>query len=113
MNISQSRYDFISEVTHKLPGWLEDYTARRTIDLLQGQLDNRVRGPLVEIGVYQGRYFSLLLGSSLVSGEARRSRDLVLGIDTFQYCSADQVRERVGAAFPRAPEFTLLEQPST
>jgi hypothetical protein len=78
-------YTFLHQVVHTLPGWLEDFSAVRTIDLLRFQEVEEIAGPLLEIGVFQGRYYSILLESAV------RSRSRVIGVDTFQYCSQDRV----------------------
>ena len=46
-----------------------------------------VRGPVVEIGVFAGKYLSLLIRS------AARACERVVGFDTFQYVSEQSVRE--------------------
>lgn len=102
-----NKYDFLQNTVHRLEGWLEDYAALRSLDLLWWQEQKGVRGPLVEIGVFRGRYFSLLLES------AARTGDAVLGIDTFQYVGMDQVRTEIAAGFPDAPEYAFLPVPST
>ncbi len=58
---------------------MNDYTALRSIDLLEWQEASGVTGPLFEIGVYAGRYFSLLARS------AWRNGDTAVGLDTFQW----------------------------
>ena len=77
---------FLREVVHTIPGWLEDYTALRTMDLLEWQEQNGVRGPLLEIGIFAGRYFSLLLRS------ASRTGDAIVGLDTFEWIDEPAVR---------------------
>lgn len=68
----------------RIPGWLEEYTAFRTMDILSWQ-QQFTTGPLLEIGVFAGRYFSLLMRSASATG------DIALGIDTFQYCNLSDV----------------------
>jgi len=71
--------DFLRRVTSCLEGWLTDDDAAVTADLLRAQEGWEGDAPLVEIGVYCGKYLSLLLAS------AARTRSRVLGIDTFQF----------------------------
>lgn len=61
----------------RLDGWLDGFTARRTSDLLDFQVRTGTRGPLYEVGVYKGKYLSVLLRSALLSG------DRLFGIDVF------------------------------
>jgi hypothetical protein len=77
--------DFLKTIVVQIPGWLEDVTALRTMDLLSWQEQSGIVGPLLEIGVYGGRYFSILARS------AARQGSRVVGIDTFQWISQDRV----------------------
>ena len=96
---------FLQTTVAPLRGWLDDYTALRTMDLLALQARRDIRGPLVEIGVYAGKYLSVLLRSAAAQGET------VFGVDTFESISADEVRANLG---PDATEerLTLVAQPS-
>jgi|GEM_PF-913520 len=78
---------FLHELVATVPGWLEDYAALRSMDLLALQERAPVTGSLLEIGVAWGRYFSLLLRSAVRTGER------IVGVDTFAFVSADTVRE--------------------
>lgn len=70
---------YIDRVTRRLEGWLTADDAEVTADLLRLQEATEGDAPLVEIGVYCGKYLSLLMAS------AARTRSRVLGIDTFQF----------------------------
>lgn len=94
-------YAFIERHTKNIPGWLEDYAAIRTLQLLDWQQANGVKGPVVEIGVFAGKYLSLLLRSATLSGER------VVGYDTFQYVSEQGLREHI-AAVPGADRLELV-----
>ena len=76
---------FIDEVPNLIPGWLHDFTAVSTALMLERQESAEIRGPLLEIGVYAGRYFSLLIRS------AARNGDDAWGLDTFQYVDEEAV----------------------
>ncbi|MEN6543316.1 class I SAM-dependent methyltransferase [Parvibaculum sp.] len=71
--------EFQDAVVEKTEGWLNRFTSLRTMDILDFQHDNGIGGPLMEIGVFCGKYFSLLARS------AQRNGDKLLGIDTFQW----------------------------
>jgi hypothetical protein len=82
-------YERISNV----PGWLNLVTAHRTIDILRWQLGNGITGSLMEIGIYCGRYFSILLNNAKASGSP------VLGMDTFQFVSETRVLSEIAGIF--------------
>lgn len=99
-------YEFLESSVRILPGWLENFAALMTMRLLRWQENNVPSGPLFEIGVYQAKYFSLLLRSG-------KSKDeVVLGLDTFQYASEEHVREGLAnAGF--ASGYSFLKMYST
>ena len=80
-------YSFLHDFVNKVPGWLEDYAAIRTMDLLSLQEREPIRGSLLEIGVFHGRYFSVMLRSSV------RTHERIVGLDTFQYLAPDAVKQ--------------------
>jgi hypothetical protein len=84
-------YAYLERVTNVIPGWLESYAAIRTMDLLEWQEAQGVRGPLFEIGVFAGKYLSLLIRSALRTG------DRIIGLDTFQWVTEPAVREHLGS----------------
>lgn len=83
------QYQFMKENVHRIDGWLEDYTALRTMDLLEWQFKRQCRGPLLEIGVFAGRYFSILARAT------EQFNDRLVGIDTFQWISEETVRANI------------------
>jgi hypothetical protein len=80
---------FLAEVVYKVGGWLEDYAAYRTMDLLSFQERTGVRGPLLEIGVFKGRYLTILFRSALRTG------DRLTALDTFQYSAMQEAKDSV------------------
>jgi hypothetical protein len=80
-------YRFITEHVKRIPGWLEDYAALRTMNLLDWQGQQSIKGALFEIGVFAGRHLSLMLRSAI------QQNDRIFGLDTFQWVSQEQVRE--------------------
>ncbi len=78
---------FQETVVDKIHGWLNRVTSLRTMDILCYQEEHQLVGPLMEIGVLQGKYFSVLARS------AQRANSRLLGIDTFQWNSESKVRE--------------------
>jgi hypothetical protein len=86
-----AEYEICTKV-EAIPGWLHTVTARRTIDILAWQGDVGIEGNLMEIGVYCGRYFSILLDSAQARGNT------VLGVDTFQFAPVERVAEEMRKA---------------
>ena len=79
LNRSLVRDRFMAEVVDRIEGWLDRFTAKRTFDLLLAQERASVSGTLYEVGLYHGKYFSLLIDSAIRQG------DRVVGVDTFDY----------------------------
>ncbi|WP_213602883.1 class I SAM-dependent methyltransferase [Pseudoxanthomonas japonensis] len=77
---------FQSEFVEGVEGWLERVTSMRSMDILDFQEANGYSGGLVEIGVYHGKYFMVLARS------AQRTGERLIGIDTFQWKSEEDVR---------------------
>ena len=99
--------EFLKQVTDPLAGWLYSLTAIRTLDLLDWQVANGVRGGLFEIGVYQGKYFSVLLRSGNAAGEN------IVGVDTFQFAPLPQVMDLLGKNGVDTSRVRMIERPST
>ena len=77
---------FQANIVDKIQGWLHPYAAKRTLDLLEYQEQNAPDGCLYEIGIYKGKYFSILVRSGLIS------KGRIVGIDNFQYVEKEVVR---------------------
>lgn len=78
---------FHENVVGKIEGWLERMASLRTMDILDYQRSSGISGPLLEIGVFCGKYFSILARSATQGG------DKLLGIDTFQWADEARVRK--------------------
>ena len=103
-NVMASRIEdyILYQRIKSVPGWLNEVTAHRTIDILTWQEESDIAGNLLEIGVFCGRYFSILLNSG------RRTGSTVLGIDTFQFVSQEQVISTISSLFgDDVGQFTL------
>jgi len=99
---------FFETVTAHIEGWLQDYAARLTVQILRFQETGDAGKPLVEIGVYAGKYLSLLMAS------AARTRSTVVGIDTWQYKPVEVVRENLNKLMPDlAGVVRFYGEPST
>lgn len=99
---------FLEEYVAKVPGWLFDYTAARTMDLLRWQEEQKKEGSLLEIGVFAGRYFSILARSALRTGSR------IVGVDTFQFVSEQELHEQhLRFILELHPDVVFLARPST
>lgn len=93
----------------KIAGWLNPMTGHRTIDLLNWQVESGIEGNLFEIGVFCGKYFSLLVDSAAKNG------DHVLGVDTFEFAPTARVNKELKALFNKdvTGSYTLWKRPSS
>ena len=71
------------QAVERIPGFLFPVACAGTMALLRHQMACGWHGGLLEIGVFQGKYFSVLARSAQDSG------DRLLGIDNFMYAPAD------------------------
>ena len=101
--LSAEDWAFIEGPLEAIPGWLNKITAAATVSLLLAQESVLSQGAFLEIGVYGGRYFSLL------ARHAGRRSAKVIGIDIFTSFSTDRVKEFIANALQRelAPIFKL------
>lgn len=83
MRLDVRDYEIYSAVDD-IEGWLHRVTGLTTMMLLRWQSSQGIEGNLLEIGVFCGKYFSLLVHSAI---ETKRT---ALGIDTFEF--TDQTR---------------------
>jgi hypothetical protein len=86
---SDANYEFYHNVVCAIPGWLNQGAAIRTMDMLEFQEEQGMRGALLEIGVHAGRYFSILVRS------AARTKSRVVGVDRFLDPSVEKVQQTV------------------
>ena len=95
------------EQLNRVPGWLLDAAAYATVAVLESQLRDGPRGPIVEIGVYGGRYLALLANHAL------KSNDKVVGIDIFTYIDEAQVLKNFGTLNVSTAFLHLVRADST
>jgi len=91
---NDSDEDLWCTVTAGLEGWLLEQDALVTAFLLRLQESSSGRLPLLEIGVYAGKYLTLLMAS------AARTGARTLGIDTFQFKDRANVMAGLQAVVP-------------
>ena len=103
--LDYSLYDKID----KINGWLNRVTGIRTMEILEWQSAQGNKGDLLEIGVFCGKYFSLLVDA------ARRHDCHALGIDTFEFAPPQRVTKEMTQLFGNnaGDRFTLWKRPSS
>lgn len=77
--------DFVQTKFPEVEGWCIDHAAYLTLCLLSCQARTGLSSSFLEIGVYKGKYLSVLFH------EALRTSQLVVGIDTFQCSEQNEV----------------------
>lgn len=82
MSVSEAA---LIESIEAIPGFLFPIACAGTMTLLRHQTGLKWRGGLLEIGIFQGKYFAVLARSAQDAGER------VLGIDNFMYAPAETV----------------------
>jgi len=76
------------------------------MDILRFQEKSGMSGSIFEIGVYAGRYFSILLRSALMSDS------VIVGLDTFQYVDQDHVLAFLSSVSANYGKIFLIKGPS-
>ncbi len=89
------------EAVDAIPGFLFPIACAGTMALLNYQKSSNVRGGLLEIGIFQGKYFSVLARSAQDTGER------LLGIDNFMYSPEELARASI-AGHPDTREADVL-----
>src|SRR5271163_4670268 len=74
-------FDFIETKLPAIEGWLEPPAAQLTAFLLREQLSQAIAGPVLEIGVWRGKYLSVMFLCSVGK---------VIGVDIFQYGNTEE-----------------------
>jgi Methyltransferase domain len=86
------RYSFWWEVVEPINGWLHRPAAIHTMDMLECQELFGVTGSMLEIGVFAGKYFSILVR------HACRAQQVVVGIDPFELVDSEGARNNIEPA---------------
>ena len=103
--VRTSNIDFFQRTIDGIEGWLAEYAALVTMALFDVQDQRQVRGPLVEIGIFKGKYFSILMR------EAKRSGDTAFGIDNFGFVPEASVRSILAEKMPEH-DYVLIAKSS-
>jgi len=90
--LTQDDYDFLSGPFGRIDGWCIADAAALTMYMQRHQALRGVNGRSVEIGVYKGKYLSVLRRGALLAGES------VLALDTYEWAPMDFVKEHMSAA---------------
>ena len=104
-------HEFIASKVSPIPGWLADEAALLTAHLVRAQRVLGISGPTLEIGVYKGKYLSVLYALS-EPGEAVVGVDLFIGSEDVA-ATIDEVGNHIEAACGHRRQLTLLPLDST
>lgn len=99
---------FIDEIVSSIPGWLVRDAAYLTRFLLKAQESVTV-GSVMEIGVYGGKYLSVLYEASRTDPSCRT----VLGVDVFTSIPQSEVSKLVNSACGERDRLDLVAADST
>jgi hypothetical protein len=95
---------FLNDKVSKIPGWLNLISGAATFVLLQAQDKKSNEGNFVEIGVYGGKFLSILAYC------AARSSGVALGLDTFFSFSTAEVYKNIEEAVGDLGESLILKK---
>jgi hypothetical protein len=107
MHLDPRDAQFIAEILPTIEGWLHDDAAIFTSTLIRWQQEIGVNGGVFEIGVYAGKYLSLLYHLT------RQTDHRVLGLDTFQWYARERVDETFKRVFAQPDQLVLWTEDST
>jgi len=107
MTIDQNDIEFINTKFKEIDGWCGDDAAYLTLWLMKFQLELGNDSPVLEIGVYKGKYLSVLYH------QARRTAQSVVGIDTFQWSSREDLISIFRRLFGSVERLSLVSEDSS
>jgi hypothetical protein len=107
MRLEQRDKQFIAETLPSIEGWLLDDSALLTSALMRWQQEAGITGGVFEIGVFAGKYLSLLYHLT------QQTADRVLGVDTFQWYPREKVDENFKRVFGNPDRLALVTGDST
>jgi len=104
--LMQRDLSFVQDRLGRIEGWLLDGAALMTLALLRAQEQAGISGFAFEIGVFRGKYLSVLYQGTLDAG------DRVVGVDTFEWSTQEETLANFTAAFGEHDRLTLFKQSS-
>src|SRR5277367_6220785 len=107
MQIEPIDLDFINGKLPTVEGWLLDPAAQLTCALARMQSKANITGGFFEIGVYAGKYLSLLYHLTESTGEG------VVGLDTFEWYPRSGVEQTFARVFGKPTRLQLVTSDST
>ena len=105
--IEPEHIDFVNTRFRQVEGWCLDESAYMTLHLMSVQRTLGLNSSIFEIGVYKGKYLSVLFEGS------RRTQQTVLGIDTFQWSKREEVLFEFQRLFGTDARLKLVAADST
>jgi hypothetical protein len=107
MLVTDQDVAFIKTGLQEFQGWCMDDAAYLTCSLLARQAETGHAGPLFEIGVYEGKFLSVLYHAAMKRGLP------VAGVDTFQWSAEKSVTATFERVFGGTTNLRLVAADST
>ena len=107
MSISQEDLQFLNGPFKNIEGWCMDEAAWYTTHLLRYQQSKQRLAPSVEIGVYYGKYLSVLGNCARTAGQP------LYGFDTYEWVPVSAVEAQMKMAFGSMDGIHLIPGDST
>ncbi len=105
--LPQTDRSFIEEKLPGIIGWLTNDAAYFTSYLMNSQAERQIEGPAVEIGVYHGKYLSLLMHQCL------KHDQIVVGYDIFEQSHSDTPRNHAKELFGSSEKMLIAKGSSS
>lgn len=105
--LTQDDYDYLSGPFGRIDGWCMEDAAALTMHMQRVQAQMGVNGCSAEIGVYKGKYLSVLRRGALLSSSS------VLAIDTYEWAPLDFVKEHMSSALGSTSGIHFLRADSS
>lgn len=107
MPIAPDDVQFLTGPFKSIEGWCIDEAAWLTTHLLRNQQGENHRSLMFEIGVYKGKYLSVLHNCGRTFGQE------VIGFDTYEWVPVAAVEESLRSAFDTLDGISLIPGDST
>lgn len=107
MTLLPEDIEFVDRKFPDFEGWCCPEAALLTLWLMRYQTKFGYDSAAFEIGVYKGKYLSVLYHRALQTGQP------VVGVDTFDHSSPDEVSATFARMFPSIQNISLVREDST
>jgi hypothetical protein len=106
MRLGDDDFAFVQSHLSSIEGWLLDGAALFTLYLLHYQNKTCLQGPIFEIGVFRGKYLSVLYWGT------QGTQTPVVGVDVFTWTSISETETYLRTAFTEIGRLKLIQASS-